>query len=146
LIKNPATPLHFAAVYDIAATPAQTRRRQRLSFSCTACDDPFKGIDMTTLTPANEKTAASPIVDALDKNKQAAETVEQAAHDLAVVHAVLDKEVPREVRKGDVGQAVNQTSELEKRLTESVELLQEVNQTLVAELESRSATEDAKSF
>jgi hypothetical protein len=101
---------------------------------------------MPPLTPAKGKTPASPIMDALDKNKQAAETVEQAAHDLAVVHAVLDKEVPQEVRKGDIGQAVTQTSELEKRLTESVELLQEVNQTLVAELESRSPEETPKSL
>lgn len=90
-----------------------------------------------------EKIPASPILDALDKNKLAAETVEHAAHDLALVHAVLDRGVPPETRSGDMNQAVTQTSELEKRLSHSVELLQEVNQTLVAELESRPPAKSA---
>ena len=34
-----------------------------------------------------------PLLDALDKSKEATETVQQAADDLAVVHTVLDTQV-----------------------------------------------------
>jgi hypothetical protein len=134
--------LHFIFIYRIAAAPALAGSRPAppLKQSKLAIT-PLKELNMTQ--PTLEQIAASPILDALDKNKQAAETVEQAAHDLAVVHAVLDKGVPAEARTGDMDQAVTQTSELEKRLSQSVELLQEVNQTLVAELEARPPAETA---
>lgn len=76
------------------------------------------------------------IAAALGKNQKAARNVENSEHELAVVHAVLDKQVPATQREGDIGQAVAKTNEVEKQLTESVALLQDVNKTLIAELDA----------
>ena len=78
----------------------------------------------------------SKLSQALKQNEQAAEDVKEAADDLAVVHAVLDTKLPADARKGDVDNAVAQTEQLEKRLTESAKVLDEVNRTL---RDSRSA-------
>jgi hypothetical protein len=77
--------------------------------------------------------ASSPIAEALDKNKQAAEEVKKAADDLAVVHAVLDTKLAKGTSDGDVARAVARTDKVEKRLTESAEKLDEVNETLERE-------------
>jgi hypothetical protein len=81
-----------------------------------------------------------PVVDALDKSKQAAETVQQAAESLAVVHAVLDTQVPAERRNEEVGQAIDQTDQVQDQLSESVELLQDVVKTLEDEVKAKSST------
>lgn len=74
---------------------------------------------------------------ALKKNEQVAEEVKEAADELAVVHAVLDTKLPEDAKNGDIATAVAQTDRLEKRLTASGEVLDEVNRTL------RSDQEDA---
>jgi len=79
-----------------------------------------------------------PILDALDKSKQAAETVQQAADNLAVVHAVLDAHVPAEVRNEDVDQAIDQADQVQEQLGSSVELLQDVAKTLEDEVKAKS--------
>ena len=71
-----------------------------------------------------------PIEDALEKNKEATETVKQVAEDLAIVREVLDIGIPREDRAEDVEQAVEKTGEAEKRLSESAGQLEEVNEAL----------------
>ncbi|HEX2539538.1 MAG TPA: hypothetical protein VHM00_00470 [Caldimonas sp.] len=80
---------------------------------------------------------SAPLADALDKNRQVAEEVKEAAEELAVAHAVLDTEIPEDARPQEVARAVAQTSELEKRLSESGKVLDEVNETL--EREARAA-------
>jgi hypothetical protein len=77
--------------------------------------------------------ASSPIAEALDKNKQATEDVKKAADDLAVVHAVLDTKLAQGASDGDVKRAVAETDKVEKRLTQSAEKLDEVNETLARE-------------
>ena len=80
----------------------------------------------------------SPLADALTKNKEAAEEVANAADDLAVVHAVLDSKVSHGAREADVKRAVAETKKVEERLTESVEKLEQVNETLAREVRSTS--------
>ena len=77
-----------------------------------------------------EGAPAGVIADALDKNKDATEKVKKVADDLLVVHAVLQEELSQDTVPEVVDRAVEQASELEKRLTKSAELLDEVNASL----------------
>jgi uncharacterized protein (DUF924 family) len=70
----------------------------------------------------------------LDKSKQATETVRQAADDLAVVHTVLDTQVPAEVRNEEVDLALEHAEQLQEQLDKSIDLLQDVTETLEAEV------------
>ena len=75
--------------------------------------------------------SASTVAEALDKNKQAADEVERAADDLAVVHAVLDTKLARgHVADGEVAKAVAETNRVEKQLSESARKLDAVNDAL----------------
>jgi hypothetical protein len=89
--------------------------------------------------------ATPPLADALDKTKQAAETVKEAADDLAVIHTVLDTELPENARSGDVGNAVEQTQALEKKLDDAADLLDEANETVEKEVQARDGTSDGAS-
>ena len=77
---------------------------------------------------------ASPLDEALSKNKEATEEVARAADDLAVVHAVLDTKVADGSSEGDVKRAVAETKKVEERLSESAEKLEQVNETLEREV------------
>ena len=77
-----------------------------------------------------ESASTSTIVEALDKNKNATEEVKKVADDLLVVHAVLKEEISQDTLTDVVGRAVEHAGELEKRLTKSAELLDEVNESL----------------
>lgn len=81
-----------------------------------------------------------PLADALEDTKQATESVKEAADDLAVIHAVLNSELPAEVRQGDAGAAVDQTKSVEKQLGESAELLDQATDKLEREIKRRKAT------
>ncbi|MCY1249699.1 hypothetical protein D9M72_632570 [compost metagenome] len=70
----------------------------------------------------------------MKENKEATQAVEKAADDLAVVHAVLDSELPKEVVSSDVDRAVEQTGQLERQLSASSEKLKRVNKSLEREL------------
>jgi len=89
-------------------------------------------------TPAAAADGPAPaIADALEKNKQVAEEIKEAADDLLVVHTVLEKELPKkETGQAEVDQAVAHTSEIEKRLTKSAEVLDEVNEALERSVEA----------
>jgi hypothetical protein len=92
---------------------------------------------MSPAKPAAKKEIASaPVAEALGKNKKVAKDVKEAADELAVVHAVLDKRLPGDARDGDVATAVAQTDDLEKRLTESGKKLDDVNRSLEKSLSS----------
>lgn len=73
---------------------------------------------------------------ALIKNEQASDIVEQAAHELALVHAILEQADAPNARPDDVALAVAQTQKIETELTESVELMQDSQQLLQASLEA----------
>ena len=87
--------------------------------------------------PDRAAPATTTIEEALDKNKKATEAVKEAADDLLVVHAVLNEEIPDEARTGPVDQAVEHTREVEKRLSESADQLEDVNTSLEQELDRR---------
>jgi hypothetical protein len=81
---------------------------------------------------------ASPLDEALSKNKEATEEVARAADDLAVVHAVLDTKIANGASDGDVERAVAETKRLEERLSDSAEKLEQVNETLEREVRGAS--------
>jgi hypothetical protein len=97
---------------------------------------PHEGVEMSGRATQAEPP---PILDALDKSKQAAETVQQAADDLAVVNTVLDTHVPAEARNEEVHQALAHADQLQEQLDKSVDLLQDVTKTLEAEVKNRTA-------
>ncbi len=80
------------------------------------------------------------IAEALDKNQQATESIKDATEELAVVHAVLDKQVNAlATATQDVSAAVDRANEIEKRLTESAQTLDEVNELLSAQVNSTAS-------
>ena len=81
-------------------------------------------------TTRPEPATTSTIVEALDKSKDATEEVKEVADDLLVVQAVLKEELAQDAQPDLVDRAVEQAGELEKRLTKSAELLDEVNEFL----------------
>jgi hypothetical protein len=85
-----------------------------------------------------EDTRNPPIKRALDKSKDVKQAVETAADELAIVHAVLDKEIAEEDRTHEVDRAIAQTDRIEKRLSRSVEALEKVADTLAGELQKKS--------
>ena len=91
---------------------------------------------MTNSTPGSDhgESNASPLNEALDKNKEATAEVKRAADDLAVVHAVLDTKIAQGASDGDVKRAVEETNKVEKRLGDSAEKLDQVNETLEREV------------
>ena len=89
---------------------------------------------MQKQTPPPGPEDAAGLAKALKENKEATQAVEKAADDLAVVHAVLDSELPKEIVSSDVDRAVEQTSQLEKQLSASSKKLKKVNESLEREL------------
>ena len=89
---------------------------------------------MSDSTPGREEPNASPLTEALDKNKEATAEVKRAADDLAVVHAVLDTKMAQGASDSDVKRAVEETNKVEKRLGDSAEKLDQVNEALEREV------------
>ncbi|MEJ8849262.1 hypothetical protein [Variovorax rhizosphaerae] len=85
--------------------------------------------------PENQAVLAK----SLKENKEAAQVVEKASDDLAVVHAVLDREVPKTSLPPEVDRAVAQTERIEKQLSASVEKLKKVNESLARALPDSKA-------
>ena len=80
----------------------------------------------------------SPLTEALEKNRQATEEVQRAAEDLAVAHAVLDTKTAKGEIDDEAKRAVAETARVEKRLEQSVDKLDQVNQTLQKEIPKRT--------
>ena len=78
---------------------------------------------------------------ALDQNETIQESVEQSAAELCVVSAVLSREVPDELKTGEVAQAIQRTEELEDRIQASADELAKVNQALKDEIGTRAELE-----
>ncbi len=66
------------------------------------------------------------LAQALTQNKEVAEDVKAVAGELAVTHAVLES-AKLDVPEGDVRDAIERTSVVEKQLTETARKLDEVN-------------------
>lgn len=66
----------------------------------------------------------------IDKAREVAAEIRQAADNLAVVNTVLEEKLPDHVQIGEVAQALDQSVEVEKQLSESVDRLQQVHDEL----------------
>jgi hypothetical protein len=84
---------------------------------------------------------AAPLDRTLEKTEAVAAEVQRASDDLAIINTVLEQELPNEAQVGDVAQAIEHTSQLEKKLAESAETLAEVNATLAEEIGKRTERE-----
>ena len=80
-------------------------------------------------TPIDAEAAAA-LEQALEKAKEVAADIRQAADDLAVANTVLEKHLAEEARSHEVNQALDHTDAVEKTLTKSAETLDEVNTVL----------------
>lgn len=80
--------------------------------------------------PSNDAQAAQALEQAIEKAKEVAADIRQAADDLAVANTVLDTHLSEEARTREVDQALGHTDAVEKTLTKSAETLDEVNTTL----------------
>lgn len=89
--------------------------------------------------PASNPTDSAALDAAIEKAKEVAAEIKQAADDLAVANTVLETKLAEEVKVGEVAQALDHTDAVEKTLTKSAEALEEVN----AALESASGGERA---
>ena len=90
---------------------------------------------------ASDAAAATPLERALDQNATAKDTVELSSAELAVINTVLKQELPDEVMKGVVAQALEKTDELEVKIQETAQELAEVNQLLAQEIDARTDLE-----
>ena len=89
---------------------------------------------LTGISTSAELSVTDAIADALDKHKQVAEEIKEVAEELEVVHVVLDTQIPSNVHQSDVGEAVARTGALEKRLNESVKMLEQATEVLQQEV------------
>lgn len=80
--------------------------------------------------PHNDAEAAAALEQAIEKAKEVAADIRQAADDLAVANTVLDTHLSEEARTREVDQALDHTDAVEKTLTRSADVLQEVNTAL----------------
>ena len=90
---------------------------------------------------ASDAAAATPLERALDQNATAKDTVELSSAELAVINTVLKHELPNDVVKGVVAQALEKTDELEVKIQETAQELAEVNQLLAQEIDARTDLE-----
>jgi hypothetical protein len=74
--------------------------------------------------------AAATLEQAIEKAKEVAADIRQAADDLAVANTVLESHLAEADRDPEVDQALDHTDAVEKTLTRSAETLDEVNATL----------------
>lgn len=88
-----------------------------------------------TITHADTDSGpgADAIADALKKNIEAAAAVEDVADQLGVVHAVLRTKIAEASADADTEAAVDRTHELEQKLNETAEKMDEVNQAIEAQ-------------
>lgn len=78
----------------------------------------------------SDAEAVATLEKAIEKAKEVAADIRQAADDLAVANTVLSTELADEVRTGEVAQALEHGEHVEKTLTKSAETLDEVNASL----------------
>ena len=91
----------------------------------------FKQLDSTVIS------AATQLERALHQNESTRDTVEASASELAVIHAVLDHEIPAPLKQGEVAQALRKTDEIEGRIHNAAQELARVNRVLQAEIDER---------
>lgn len=83
----------------------------------------------------------TPLKRALEKSEAAKELVEQTAHELFVINAVLKQEIPDDVQTGEVAQALQKSDALESQMLDSTADLAQVNEALEHEIVQREGLE-----
>lgn len=78
----------------------------------------------------SDAEAAAHLEKAIEKAKDVAADIRQAADNLAVANTVLETKLAEEVRTGEVAQALEHGDAVEKTLAKSAEALDEVNASL----------------
>ena len=84
---------------------------------------------MTGKSGADPQASAS-LESAIERAKEVAAEIQQAADNLAVVNTVLQDQIPDEIQVGEVAQALDQSDEVEKTITRSAQTLDAVNNEL----------------
>ncbi|MES2909737.1 MAG: hypothetical protein V4718_00015 [Pseudomonadota bacterium] len=82
----------------------------------------------------NRKPVNPKVAEAVTQSKEVAQEIEHAAHDLAVAHAVLQKNIPDTPAAEDVSGAVKRTAEVQKKLDKTAKKLETVTEKLEGEL------------
>ena len=73
----------------------------------------------------------SPKIDAAkSKTDQVQRDLEVASAELGLTHGALERELPPELKKGDIAWAIRQNAELEKKVQQAAEELEEVTELL----------------
>jgi C4-dicarboxylate-specific signal transduction histidine kinase len=96
---------------------------------------------MSQPLPSSHAVPPTPLERALDQNANVRDTVEQSSAELAVINAVLKQELPGDVKKGDVAQALQKTDDLEHKIQDTAHDLAEVNEVLAQEIDERADLE-----
>lgn len=74
---------------------------------------------------------SQPTIDkARAKTDQVQRDLEVASAELGLTHGALERELPPEVKTGDVAWAIKQNANLEKKVQQAAEELEEVNELL----------------
>lgn len=82
----------------------------------------------------NSTTVTPKVAEAVNESKEVTREIEHAAHDLAVAHAVLEKNIPDTPTSEDVSGAVKRTAEVQKKLDKTAKKLETVTEKLEGEL------------
>lgn len=83
-----------------------------------------------------------PIEKALAQTHETQARLASGVQELAVTNAVLQQEIPEEVRTGDVALAIQKNEALENRVQECVDDLDDVSQALEEEVARRKKLEE----
>ena len=92
---------------------------------------------MSQPLPPSDAAPATPLERALDQNATVKDTVELSSAELAVINTVLKHELPGDVKKGIVAQALQKTDDLEMKIQDTAQDLAEVNEVLAQEIDAR---------
>ena len=80
--------------------------------------------------PTTDAEAAAALEQALDKAKEVAADLRQAADDLAVANTVFEAHLAQHTVHPEVDQALDHTEAVEKKVSKSADQLDEINATL----------------
>ena len=72
----------------------------------------------------------SKVEEAKSKTQEVQRELEVASAELGLTHGALEREIPPEVKKGDVAWAIRQNAELERKVQQAAEDLEEVHDLL----------------
>lgn len=96
---------------------------------------------MNATESSREPASPRPLDEALSQTQDVRARLDSGAQELFVIKEVLKQELPAEVQTGDVAQALEKHGELEEKVQECADDLQDVTKTLAAEVARRRQLE-----